>query len=225
MKILILNCDFDPSPETNGAVLIRKQLLNYGYDENNITTTNLFDNQFPEKNTLSSFSRIIITGSRASAYGNTPWVKKFLDLIHMIDDLSIPTLGICFGFHAVTQALSGNIRLSDVGEEGFVEVKLSQDGINHPLFNDFPQQFLVYQSHCDIIEKFPLNAVLLAQNNHSIQSYAIRNFVCIQFHPEITPSVAKTMAVRDGRNIKQILNSVDENYNLPTKIIENFLKS
>lgn len=222
MKIAIFNCDFDEDLDTNGAELARSCLFNIGLNRNEIVIKNVFENQVLIKTELKTYDGIIITGSRASVYEKREWISKLLDTIRAIDKLNIPTLGICFGFQAVAQALGGNVVFSGKYEEGFKTVRLTKSGKENVIFNKFPEKFKVFQSHWDVVDTLPKNSTTLAKNN-MLEAYTIRNFFCVQFHPEVLPDAAIKMAIRDRKNRQFILNSIDIKYNLTLNILSNFL--
>lgn len=221
MKMLILNCDLDENPATNGAELINNHLAKIGVY--NVVIKNCFEYKFPSEEDLPTFSGIIITGSCASVYENRGWIRNLMELIRKIDSLDIPTLGICFGFQIVAQALGGNVERSSIFEEGYTHVRLTQNGSSEFLFDGFPKEFKAYQSHGDVARFLPESAILLAYNEKCLQAYSIRKFSCVQFHPEILPKTAVEMANRDDKDISLILNSVDHRYMLPLNIIINFI--
>ncbi len=219
MNILILNCDFDKNPETNGAHLIKSHLAG-----NDVAIKDVFENEFPDKSKISSYSHVIITGSRASVYDSAGWIKNLVDVVKTIDKDNTPTLGVCFGFQIIAEAFGGNIESSGHFEEGFKTVALTDSGKRHFLFSGFPQRFMAYQSHGDIATKLPDNAAILAKNGNSIQAYSLRNFHCVQFHPEILPETAIKMALRDGKNLNNIIGGVGSDYNLPVVLFSNFIE-
>lgn len=220
MRILIFNCDFDLSPDTNGAQLLRKHLSNLGVKE--IITKNAFENQIPGENEIKLYDRVVITGSRASVYEDLEWIKNIGPFIVALDKLRTPTLGICFGFQLVAEYLGGRV-VGGAFEEGYRTVTLTENGIKSPLFSGFPEEFKVYQSHGDVARTLPADSAVMARDENSLQAYSLRNFFCVQFHPEILPETAKKMAVRDGKNIDRIINSVPEDYNLTLRILSNFI--
>ena len=220
MRMLILNCDFDRNIETNGAELIRLYTTFYGVKNTNIL--NIFESQFSLEAELPAYDGIVITGSRAAVYENMEWIKKLEDLVITIDGLGIPTLGICFGYQIVAQALGGKIEDSGKFTEGFESIELTPDGVSNVLFEGFPAKFQVYQSHGDIAIMIPENSLILAKSVNSLEAYKIREFICLQFHPEILIETAVRMAVRDGKGLNSVLNS--DNYIVTPNILRNFIK-
>lgn len=216
MKIIILSCDFDEIYDTNGAQIIKRHFKSMGISAE---IKNIFAGESAD---TASYSGAVITGSRASVYENLSWVKSLQETVKKLDYIHLPTLGICFGFQAVAQALGGNVRSSGKFEEGYKQVELTREGINHPVFRGFPLTFKAYQSHGDIADIIPEGAEILATSESGIEAYALRNFFCTQFHPEILPETAVKMAARDGKDIGDILNSVEMSYSMTNGILKNF---
>ncbi|MBI4016431.1 MAG: type 1 glutamine amidotransferase [Candidatus Aenigmarchaeota archaeon] len=218
--MLILNCDFDENPETNGGQLLRRQLAQLG--ARNILIKNVFQEELPSESELKTTEGIIITGSRASVYEKHNWIPELAKTLKKINALKIPTLAICFGFQIVAQTFGGQVEKSGTFWEGFMPIKVNN---THQLFENFPAQVKVYHSHGDVAKTLPKDAKILATAPHAIQAFELKNFWCVQFHPEITPQVAITMAERDGKDTEKILNRVKINYELPLLVIKNFLYS
>ncbi len=219
MKTLVLNCDFDKNPSTNGAQLMHAHLA----DLTDAIIKDAFENQIPDESELGSYDCVIITGSRAAVYEGREWIKKLSEVVLAIDRLEIPTLGVCFGSQLIAQSLGGNVENSGKFSEGFARISLNSEGKAHWLFNGFPETFDVYHSHGDVATKLPEGSTILATNENCSQAYAIRNFLCVQFHPEITPDVAAAMAARDGKNMEKIMNSVRNDYKIPLNVLFNFI--
>ena len=211
MNILILNCDYDEEMDTNGGELIRAHLNNLGI---NADIVNCFDNRFPLR---LDYDGVIITGSRASVYETLPWITKLRTVIKQIDELSIPTLGICFGFQIIADAFGGTVKSSGHFEEGFKLIKVN----GHQLFNSLPKDFLVYESHGDIAVELPSGAKNLS-SNWCNEAFQLRNFLGVQFHPEITMPVAQKMAERDRKDINSPV-KIANNYSATLRVIENFV--
>jgi GMP synthase-like glutamine amidotransferase len=57
----------------------------------------------------------LITGSRAGAYENLPWVPALLDFIRSAHQAKTKLVGFCFGHQAIAQALGGEVAPSDKG--------------------------------------------------------------------------------------------------------------
>lgn len=217
--LLIINCDFDENPETNGGQLLLAHLKKIGSAD--VRIINAVENRITGAD-LDVCDAAIITGSRASVYDGAEWVENLFYAVRVLDKLNIPTLGICFGFQVVAEALGGKVRRGESFEEGFTAITVTQEGSESVLFKSLPKTFFVYQSHGDVAA-LPKASVILANNPHSLQAYSLRNFSCVQFHPEILPATAEKMALRDGKNLDAIMNGVGRNYSLPLDILSNFV--
>ena len=113
----------------------------------------------------------------------------------------------------------------EIFEDGFREIELTNSGENNFLFRGMPKNILVYESHGDILKRFPIGVEVLAMRGGSIEAYSVENFCGVQFHPEITWEIAKKMAERDENNIDEIMNNLGKSYDFPNKIISNFISS
>jgi|GEM_PF-2000818 GMP synthase (glutamine-hydrolysing) len=216
-RILILNCDFDQNPMTNGAELIKSALRVVSVDR-----INVFENA-PDREMLAAYNGLVITGSEASVYHKSEWISDLFRTIQEVDRLGIPTLGICFGFQAVAESAGGRVIGSGKFEVGFRSISLTEEGVSNFIFEGLPRRLIIYESHGDVLERLPYGASVLAENAFSMQGFQLNNFTCVQGHPEIRPDIAAIMAERDGDNLKTIMNGVKRDYASPLRILENFL--
>jgi GMP synthase-like glutamine amidotransferase len=220
MRILILNCDLDSSNETNGAAVLQRHLKG---KKVRVDIAHVHQNKFPKVSELSGYDSIIITGSRASVYEKKRWLARLGNLVREIDRQGINTLGICFGYQMVAQALGGMVQKGVGYEEGFGRVQLTAAGREDFVFRNFPARFLVYQSHGDIAKVLPQGAQILSKNKNGVQAFKLRSFRCVQFHPEILPKTAVKMYRRDGKDTRMITRIVDRKYSLPANTLSNFV--
>lgn len=211
MKIAIINCDMDKSEKTNGSVLLRK-LIPDAY---------IIDFCRKERKTnLKQFNGFIITGSVANVTDRIDWIRDLKQLIKKIHKLQKPCLAICFGMELIADMYGGQVMLTNKYQHGFQQIEIKN---NNKLFTSLPKKLKVYESHYAVVSKAPSNSTIIAKNKKNIQAFIFANFYCIQFHPEISPTVAKLMALRDKEDFKELLNNIKMNYALPEKIINNFL--
>jgi GMP synthase-like glutamine amidotransferase len=222
MRVLLLNCDLDRSRETNGAALLRCFLKGRSVK---IDVFDVYKNEFPKAGELANYGVAVITGSRASVYEKKRWIGKLVKLVREMDRQGIRTLGVCFGYQIVAKAFGGSVVKGDQYEEGFRKVSLTGRGRKDQLFAGFPNSFFVYQSHGDYVRRLPKGATLLLSNGMGAQAYRVREFACVQFHPEIFPGVAIKMHRRDGKSVGSVTGAVAKGYSLPAKVISNFAKA
>lgn len=220
MRVLILNCDMDKSRKTNGSSII-KNLLSRKYKNARVDIYNSFEGNAPKYNELKHYDHVIITGSRASVYEDKKWIHNIKGVIADIDRLGIPTLGICFGFQIVAEAFGGKVVQGEKFIEGFKKINIIEKNI--PIFSGISLKDKFYESHKDVLRKMPEEGKVVAKQDKRIEAYVLRNFYCLQFHPEILPDVATIMAERDGKKISKILNGVEADYETPARIIYNFI--
>src|SRR5688572_19214545 len=57
----------------------------------------------------------ITTGSRASVYDETPWIRDTETFIRTVADSDRPFVGICFGHQLLAQALGAEVKRAPVG--------------------------------------------------------------------------------------------------------------
>ena len=210
-KIAILNCDLDASNETNGASLLQgcifnSQIINICHGE--------------ELENINSFSGFVITGSRAHITDDHAWITNLRELVRAIHRLNLPCLAICFGMDIVAEEFGGTVLINEIYELGFKQIEINK---NSKLFDSIGNQIWVYECHHDVTEHIPAGASLIAQNDCGIQAFVFDNFYCVQFHPEIGAETARVMAERDGDCVFEVLARVGDKYNLPYRVLENFI--
>jgi GMP synthase (glutamine-hydrolysing) len=134
---------------------------------------------------------IILSGGPQSVYGeNAPYCSR------EVLDLGIPILGICYGMQLVALFLDGEVEAASEREFGPAEVDVESS----PLFRDVPSHLRVWASHGDHILREPAGFRRIASSrNAPISGFedAGRKLHCIQFHPEVTHTVAGTQILRN----------------------------
>lgn len=143
----------------------------------------------------------IITGARTSVIDGAPWVGRLTAWIREAIERETPLLGVCYGHQAMCAAMGGRVEPSSAGWElGTVEVELTPEGREDPLFAGFPDHFPVQTTHEDHVSAAPPGTTVLARNAHSeIQALAIGPTARgVQFHPEVTTPIARDFVARRG---------------------------
>ena len=133
----------------------------------------------------------IVSGSEESLMDEVPWMFDLSRALKSAVELGKPLLGICFGHQILAHTFGGSVLRNPKGWEiGSHTIKLTEAGKSAPLFRDLPSEFLVQQTHEDVVSELPPGVPLLADNNMGIQSFQIADKVFgIQFHPEFTSEV------------------------------------
>jgi GMP synthase (glutamine-hydrolysing) len=102
----------------------------------------------------------------------------------------IPYLGICLGGQLLAHALGARVGRHHIFEVGFLQVQLTDQGANDPLFHGLPNPQLVFHWHVDAFH-LPRSAILLA-TSADVPNQAFRygrRAYGLQYHVEILPEI------------------------------------
>lgn len=133
---------------------------------------------------------VLLGGSgHYSAAGEGEWLERALEIMRRLHDLSKPTFASCWGFQAMARALGGRcINDRPNAEVGTIEVRLTEEGKDDPIFRDMPTPFLAQAGHEDHVVQLPPDAILLASSGRVPEQafrFRERPIYCTQFHPEL----------------------------------------
>ncbi len=128
----------------------------------------------------------IISGSRAHAFDEDPWVLSLLDLVVRLDRARAPTVGVCFGHQVMALALGGRVATAQDGW-GIGVRRAEVVGVTSST-SGRPDGFSVAYSHMDQITSLPEGAVLVAEAAHCpVAAFTVGDHMLgIQGHPEFT---------------------------------------
>lgn len=135
---------------------------------------------------------IIVTGSHAMVTDEEAWSERtgrwLADAVHK----EVPLLAICYGHQLLAKALGGVSDYHPNGMEiGTVDITLSNETKDDPLFCDMPKSFKAHTIHSQTVVTLPKGAIRLASNAHD-QNHAFRvgkNAWGVQFHPEFDQGI------------------------------------
>ena len=109
---------------------------------------------------------------------------------HVVFELGVPVLGICYGMQTMAAELGGKVEASSHREFGYAEISPGNSNLFGGLSDQDGEAVLkVWMSHGDRVETVPpgfsvtassKNSPLAAMEDHS------RHFYGVQFHPEVT---------------------------------------
>ncbi|MDQ4215665.1 glutamine amidotransferase-related protein [Microbacterium sp. ASV81] len=104
----------------------------------------------------------------------------------------------CYGIGVVTRMLGGEVTLAHPERVQAAEVRLTEEGLQDPLFGASAPGLSVFTAHKESAATVPPGAVLLATNEACpVQAYRVGSrLYATQFHPEASPrDFADRMAV------------------------------
>ncbi len=151
-----------------------------------------FGVEMPTEKELEKYSGILWTGCNLSIFDDdNPSVRKQLELARQCYEIGIPSFGSCWGLQIAVVAAGGKVVPNPRGKEmGFArKIKLSSEGLAHPMFKGKPPVYEAYISHDDMVTEVPEGAVILAGNDFTpVQALAVTHkkgtFWAVQYHPE-----------------------------------------
>ena len=123
---------------------------------------------------------IILSGGPASVYAEgapRPEAALF--------ETGVPTLGICYGFQAMADALGGGVDNSGVAEYGRTQLVVTDPGV---LFDGVSTEQTVWMSHGDSCAAAPPGFTVTARTEASpvaAMERPDRGLYGVQFHPEV----------------------------------------
>lgn len=103
-------------------------------------------------------------------------------------DLGVPTLGICYGFQVMAQALGGEVANTGLREYGATDATIVTEGT---LLEGQPAEQNVWMSHGDQVSRAPEGFEVLARTAATpVAAFAndVRRFYGVQWHPEVKHS-------------------------------------
>lgn len=164
------------------ASLLRPHAPDLGYE-----TISLVNGQpLPDPGTLDA---ILITGSPAGVYDETPWMATLMDFIRWAGADRVPQVGICFGHQAIAHALGAQVRKSakgwGIGRHTYDVVQPQRWMGDTP-----PSHFSLGVSHQDQVETLPPGAVQVGRSHfceYAALAYPAQHAISFQGHPEFSP--------------------------------------
>ena len=119
----------------------------------------------------------------------TPAVERLATFLTEAAEGPVPIFASCFGFHALTVGLGGEvIPDEDHAEVGSYDLTLTPEGVGDELFGDVPAGFVAQLGHKDRVGRLPDGVVPLARSErcpHQAFRLPGRAVYATQFHPEL----------------------------------------
>jgi GMP synthase (glutamine-hydrolysing) len=127
---------------------------------------------------------VILSGGPSSIYEEgAPRVERVLL------ESGVPVLGVCYGFHAMADALGGTVERTDAAEFGRTEVTVSPCA---QLFAGQPAEQTVWMSHRDVVSAAPPGFDVIARSSSADVTAFERpaaHLFGVQWHPEVVHTV------------------------------------
>ena len=147
--------------------------------------------QTPSLDLLDGIDAIFIggTGDYSVAKDRPAFFQPLVELTQTCLERGIPSLGLCYGFHLMAEAVGGRVvRSPKQGETGTHEVFLTDEGKKDPILAHLPSRFMAQQGHNDAVEEVPAPFVWLATSERCRWQglkHPDKPFYGLQFHPEL----------------------------------------
>ncbi|MGJ7517752.1 amidotransferase [Pseudomonas baetica] len=154
-----------------------------------VTVCNVVDGEYPPDD--QRFDAYLITGSKADAFGDAPWITVLRDYLLQRYRTGDKLLGICFGHQLLALALGGECGRSQQGWGLGVHHYQVLD--QQPWMTPKRDGFDLLVSHQDQVSALPPGAQLLASSPFCpMAAYRIGDQVlCFQGHPEFVEPYAQ----------------------------------
>jgi GMP synthase (glutamine-hydrolysing) len=121
-----------------------------------------------------------------------PWLREEHLFIERLLDLHVPVLGVCLGAQLVAKAAHAPVSPASEPEIGWVEVELTEDARDDPVFSELPQRFHAFHWHYYAFD-LPAGAGELARSSVCTQAFRLGDAAWgVQFHPEVTLDIVSS---------------------------------
>ncbi|KAK9323127.1 class I glutamine amidotransferase-like protein [Lipomyces orientalis] len=161
-----------------------------------IATFDVVKGFYPEPD---DFDGILLTGSRANAFDNDPWILQLVQYIIRVHNSSSARLvGICFGHQIIARALGGIVEENSAGwEVSVTKLPLDMTGKGAELFPEAGAEgeLRLQQMHRDHVSVPPPGMHVFASSDRSpVQGlYEKGKVLTLQGHPEFNEDVARSL--------------------------------
>ncbi len=185
------------------------------------------------------YKAIVVLGGPESANDKTDKIIKEVEGVKRFLQREIPYFGICLGLQIMVKALDGKVRKSPIKEVGWrdpednlFKVKLTEEGINDPIFKGIEREFAIFQLHGETVD-ITSETKLLGTGKYcknQVIKYG-KNAYGFQGHIELTPDMFNSWIEEDDDLKKLDRKKLKMDYNIVKKdfesngqkILKNFL--
>jgi GMP synthase (glutamine-hydrolysing) len=145
----------------------------------------------PPPRPVDDYGAVLLFGGsmHADQDDHHPWLRDESLLIERLLDQHVPLLGVCLGAQLIAKAAHADVHACERPEVGWVDVELTEDAADDPLFSGFPEQFPAFQWHY-YEYGVPAGACELARSKDCSQAFRLGDVAWgVQFHPEVTREI------------------------------------
>ncbi len=142
----------------------------------------------PPPRPIDDYAAVVVLGGamHADQDDRHPWLREETLFLQRLLDLHLPLLGVCLGAQLIARAAHAPVRPACEPEVGWLEVELTEEAADDPIFSRLPQRFLAFQWHF-YEHGLPAGACELARSRVCTQSFRLGDAAWgVQFHPEVT---------------------------------------
>jgi len=131
---------------------------------------------------IDAVDAIVVTGSKASANDDEPWIHRSRAFVAGAVQAGVPVLGVCFGHQLLATAVGAVVRERELAEVGFLPVELDDD----PLLRSLGDGLVPFVSHGDEVAPGPGLQVLGRSEACDVQAFRVagKDAWGVQFHLE-----------------------------------------
>jgi len=143
---------------------------------------------------LDDFDGLWVFGGQMQVWEEAehPWLLAEKAAIReAVGDRGMPYFGVCLGHQLLADALGGTVSRLAAPEVGNLNIALTPEGKESPLFEAIDAPLVFTQGHGAEVSRPPSDARVLASSPVcAVQSMQIgANAFSVQFHPELTPDM------------------------------------
>ena len=138
-----------------------------------------------------NYDGVAWTGCSSCVFSGEPDVAVQIEFARECYRQGVPAFGSCWAAQIAVVAAGGEVALNPNGREMGIarEIKLTDEGRAHPLYEGKPSLFDAFTSHDDEVTVLPIGATRLSGNDFTrIQSVVVKHegteFWGLQYHPE-----------------------------------------
>ncbi|MFT4889324.1 MAG: GMP synthase (glutamine-hydrolyzing) [Halobacteriales archaeon] len=160
-----------------------------------VPSTTRFEPHRDEVPEHAAFDLVVVAGSTARIGDPEPWFPTLAEYLRGAISAGTPVLGVCFGHQFLADLLGGTVTTLPERQATVSTIERTAPGRASPAFRDLPERFDSFVYHRDHVADLPDGATPLARDETGVQAFAVddRPVLGIQFHPEFTESMARTV--------------------------------